>query len=63
VFARSGNTFSALAIVDGVVYSGTNAFDAATGNLLWATDSFGLSPAVSKSTVYRLGCCCEPAIT
>jgi outer membrane protein assembly factor BamB len=44
--------FTAPAIVDGVVYSGTNAFDAATGQLLWATNSGGISPAVSKSTVY-----------
>jgi outer membrane protein assembly factor BamB len=44
--------FTAPAVVDGVVYSGTNAFDAATGQLLWATNSGGLSPAVSKSTVY-----------
>src|ERR1700683_2475292 len=38
--------------VDGVVYSGTNAFDASTGKLLWATNSGGISPAVTKSTVY-----------
>ena len=44
--------FTAPAVVNGVVYSGTNAFDAATGTLLWATNSGGLSPAVSKSTVY-----------
>jgi len=44
--------FTAPAVVDGVVYSGTNAFDAATGKLLWATNSGGISPAVSKSTVY-----------
>ncbi len=43
---------TAPAIVDGVVYSGTNAFDAATGELLWATNSGGISPAVSKNTVY-----------
>jgi outer membrane protein assembly factor BamB len=44
--------FTAPAVVDGVVYSGTNAFDAATGKLLWATNSDGISPAVSKDTVY-----------
>ena len=44
--------FTAPAVVDGVVYSGTNAFEAATGKLLWATSSGGLSPAVSKGTVY-----------
>jgi outer membrane protein assembly factor BamB len=44
--------FTAPAVVDGVVYSGTNAFDAATGQLLWATNSGGLSPAVSNGTVY-----------
>jgi outer membrane protein assembly factor BamB len=44
--------FTAPAVVDGVVYSGTNAFDAATGQLLWATNSGGLSPAVNKSRVY-----------
>jgi outer membrane protein assembly factor BamB len=44
--------FTAPAVVDGVVYSGTNAFDAATGQLLWATNSGGISPAVSKGTVY-----------
>ena len=44
--------FTAPAVVDGVVYSGTNAFDAATGKLLWATNSGGASPAVSKGTVY-----------
>jgi outer membrane protein assembly factor BamB len=43
---------TALAVVDGVVYSGTNAFEAASGKLLWATNSFGISPAVSKGTVY-----------
>jgi outer membrane protein assembly factor BamB len=43
---------TAPAVVDGVVYSGTNAFDAATGKLLWATNSDGISPAVSKSKVY-----------
>jgi len=45
-------SFTAPAVVDGVVYSGTNAFDAATGKLLWATNSGGVSPAVSKGTVY-----------
>jgi outer membrane protein assembly factor BamB len=44
--------FTAPAVVDGVVYSGTNAFEAATGTLLWATNSGGLSPAVSKGKVY-----------
>ncbi len=44
--------FTAPAVVDGVVYSGTNAFDAATGKLLWATNSGGLSPAISKGTAY-----------
>lgn len=43
---------TAPAIVDGVVYSGTNAFDAASGKLLWATNSGGTSPAVSKGTVF-----------
>jgi outer membrane protein assembly factor BamB len=43
---------TALAVVDGVVYSGTNAFEAATGKLLWATNSFGISPAISKGKVY-----------
>jgi hypothetical protein len=43
---------TAPAVVDGVVYSGTSAFEAATGKLLWATNSFGISPAVSKATVY-----------
>src|SRR5580698_3623096 len=42
--------FTAPAVVDGFVYSGTNAFDAATGKLLWATNSGGLSPAISKGT-------------
>jgi outer membrane protein assembly factor BamB len=45
-------SFTAPAVVDGVVYSGTNAYEAATGRLLWATNSFGVSPAVSKHTVY-----------
>ncbi|HLY04320.1 MAG TPA: PQQ-binding-like beta-propeller repeat protein [Rhizomicrobium sp.] len=44
--------FTAPAVVDGVVYSGTNAFDAATGQLLWATNSGGISPAITKGTVY-----------
>jgi hypothetical protein len=44
--------FTAPAAADGVVYSGTNAFDAATGKLLWGTNSGGLSRAVSNSTVY-----------
>jgi outer membrane protein assembly factor BamB len=44
--------FTAPAVVNGVVYSGTNAFDAATGKLLWATNSGGLSPAISKGTAY-----------
>jgi outer membrane protein assembly factor BamB len=44
--------FTAPAVVDGVVYSGTNAFDAATGKLLWATNSGGISPAISNGTVY-----------
>jgi len=44
--------FTAPAVVNGVVYSGTNAFDAATGKLLWATNSGGLSPAISKDTAY-----------
>ncbi len=43
---------TAPAVVDGVVYSGTNAYEAATGKLLWATSAFGISPAVSKGTVY-----------
>ena len=43
---------TAPAVVDGVVYSGTNAFEAATGKLLWATNAFGISPAVSKHTVF-----------
>jgi outer membrane protein assembly factor BamB len=43
---------TAPAVVDGVVYSGTNAFEAATGKLLWATNAFGISPAVSKGKVY-----------
>ena len=45
-------SFTAPAVVDGVVYSGTNAYEAATGKLLWATNSFGVSPAVSKGRVY-----------
>ena len=44
--------FTSPAIVDGVVYSGTNAFDAVTGKLLWATNSGGLSPAVARGIVY-----------
>jgi outer membrane protein assembly factor BamB len=44
--------FTAPAVVNGVVYSGTNAFEAVSGKLVWATNSGGLSPAVSKSTVY-----------
>ena len=43
---------TAPAVASGVVYSGTNAFDAATGKLLWATNSGGISPAVSNGTVY-----------
>ena len=51
--AQDGSfSLTAPAVVDNVVYSGTNAFDAATGQLLWATNSGGISPAVSKSTVY-----------
>jgi len=45
-------SLTAPADVNGVVYSGANAYEAATGKLLWATDSFGISPAVSKGTVY-----------
>ena len=44
--------FTAPAVVNGIVYSGTNAFEAATGKLLWATNSGGISPAVSKNVVY-----------
>jgi outer membrane protein assembly factor BamB len=51
--AQDGSfSLTAPAVVEGVVYSGTNAFDAATGQLLWATNSGGDSPAVSKGTVY-----------
>src|ERR1700722_2493203 len=51
--AQDGSfSLTAPAVVDNVVYSGTNAFDAATGQLLWATNSGGISPAVSKGTVY-----------
>ena len=51
--AQDGSfSFTAPAVVNGVVYSGTNAFDAATGKLLWATNSFGISPAVGNGTVY-----------
>jgi outer membrane protein assembly factor BamB len=45
-------SLTAPAVVDNVVYSGTNAFDAATGQLLWATNSGGISPAVGNGTVY-----------
>ena len=51
--AQDGSfSLTAPAVVDNVVYSGTNAFDATTGQLLWATNSGGISPAVSKGTVY-----------
>ncbi len=51
--AQDGSfSLTAPAVVDNVVYSGTNAFDATTGKLLWATNSGGISPALSKGTVY-----------
>jgi outer membrane protein assembly factor BamB len=43
---------TAPAVVNGVVYSGAKALDASTGQVLWASNSFGISPAVSKGTVY-----------
>jgi hypothetical protein len=44
--------FTSFAVVNGFVYTGTSAFNAATGKLVWGADAGGDSPAVSKGKVY-----------
>lgn len=61
----SSDEFTSPAIVNGIVYTGSNAFEAATGKLLWSAPADSISPAVSTGTVYidtREGLCAYTAV-
>ena len=60
----SSDAFTAPAFADGIMYTGSGAFEAATGEPLWSTTGDSISPAVSKGTAYidtRNGLCAYTA--
>jgi outer membrane protein assembly factor BamB len=60
----SSDELTSPAIVNGIVYTGSNAFEAATGRFLWSAPADSISPAVAKNTVYldtRAGLCAYTA--